>query len=284
MTTEYRKRPGLNYSLLAQFYRSQDHALLEPEPKSYFEYGHALELALQDVAQDTRLYHERFFNSDCPGSLPDKIVAWIKSGDDLTEKYTYNKNGDLNKKYSRIHGLLDECQKHPGKMPMCRDDQDLVGRMLNSVLKMEIEGVPFKEVLPDCMFQVPLYWEMQGIEKKALVDIIYQTADQTYLWDLKTAATVGHFRKMLRQRYWIQHCHYTEGARKFFKGVRSMSFIVASKSEDELFQAGEHEIDPTNKNELYDKYLSLVIRYNHWVEDGKPSKGWRDKEILIVYT
>ena len=284
MTTEYRKKPGLNYSRLAQFYRNQDHALLEPEPKSYFEHGHALELALQDVAQDTRLYHERFFNSDCPGSLPDKIVAWIKSGDDLTEKYTYNKNGDLNKKYSRIHGLLDECQKHPGKMPMCRDDQDLVGRMLNSVLKMEIEGVPFKEVLPDCMFQVPLYWTMQGVEKKALLDIVYQTADQTYLWDLKTTANHRQFRSMFFNRYWIQYVHYTEGARKYFAGVRPMNFIVASKAEDDLFYAKEYERDVGGNGEKfnahYEDYLDVVKNYVRWDEAGKPLKGFMDKEII----
>ena len=283
MPTDYRDKPGVNYSALADFYRSQDHALIPTEPKSYFEIGTALETALQDRAQGTSLYFDRYFNSDSPGSIPEKIVQWIDSGEDLNTKYVFNKDGSKSKKYSRVHQWLDECLRHPGKIPMGVEQQDMIGRMLNSIMAMEIEGVPFAEVLPDCMFQVPLYWEMRGIKKKALLDIVFQTSDLTYIWDLKSAANLAGFRRMLRQKYWIQHCHYTEGAQQFFKGVRPMNFIVASKAEDELFQAGEVEVDQTNHMELYDKYWTLVILYKEWIEAGKPAKGWREKETVTIY-
>jgi len=284
MTEEYFKKTGLNYSTLADFHRSQDHALKPHEPKSYFEIGTALETTLQDVAQGTSLYFDRYFNSDSPGSIPEKIVGWIDAGEDLTEKYQYNKDGSKSKKYSRIHSWLDDCLKHPGKIPMGVADQDLIGRMLNSLLKLEIEGVPFAEVLPDCMFQVPLYWTMQGVEKKALLDIVYQTADQTYIWDLKTTANFKQFKSMFFNRYWVQFVHYTEGARMFFQGVRPMNFIVASKAEDDLFYAKEYERDVGGDGEKfnahYEDYQELVKNYVKWVEAGKPIKGFMDKEII----
>jgi len=284
----YRDRPGLNYSTLARFYQGPDFALLDVEPKSYFEIGNSLELALQDRAQGTDTWHDRFFEAESAGTIPEKLVKWIEDDEDLTTKYTFNKDGETrNKKYSRIHDWLDECIAHPGKIPMGKTEQDMVGRMLRSILAMEIEGVPFTDVLPDCMFQVPLYWESRGIQKKALLDIVYQTEDLTYIWDLKSAANFSMFKRMLRQKYWIQYIHYTEGAARYFKGVRPMNFLVASKSTEDLNHAMEVEVDRglemENFYDLQQEYENLTTEYLAWVDGGKKPKGYRDKETVFIY-
>ena len=72
---EYRAWPAINYSALADFSESQDHALLVREPKSYFEEGTAFELLIEDMATGSKKFDERFFIADAPGQMPDDLAV-----------------------------------------------------------------------------------------------------------------------------------------------------------------------------------------------------------------
>lgn len=285
---EYRAWPAINYSSLADFKESPDHALMEKPAKSYFEEGTAFELLIEDRAKGSDKFGARFFVANAPGSMPEDLAGWIESGEDLETKYRRNKDGTLNKGSARIHLWLDECQKNPGKMPVGKDRKEMLDKMVDNFLLMQpfadvgTEN-PLSEILPVADFQVPIVWYVGQMRKKALVDCMIVTQKTVYAFDIKTSADIDRFVWMLKSKYWIQEAHYSAGLGQIFPDKNIVwRFLVASKAAPYISQP--FCVDPFSMSDNGKQaYYDLCTRYYAWVEDGKPPRGWKDLKSVIVY-
>ena len=300
---EYRAWNALNYSSMADYNESQDHALMVKAAKSYFEFGTAFELLVEDMAKGSKKFNERFFVADAPGAMPDDknpLAKWIDGGEDLSSKYKWNqpdkKTGEvrLSKQSARLHTWLDECQQHPGMMPKGVDEMALLKKMVDNLMKMQPfadelsrqQGVyteaPLSEILPLANFQVPIIWYVGKLRKKALLDLIVETESTVYVFDIKTTAELKRFIRMLMDRYWIQELHYTAGLRSIFKGKEIVwRFLVSSKAEPWLSRP--YCVDPMRMDDCSGRYNDLCTEYQAWVEDGKPPKGWLSLEKVGIW-
>ncbi len=284
---EYRKWPAISYSSLADFYESQDHALMEKPAKSYFEFGNAFELMIEDRAKGTKKFSERFFTCEASGEMPKDLAGWIESGEDLNTKYKLNKDGGRRGGSERIHNWLDECQANKGMMPMGTEQLETLSKMVDNFMLMQ----PFAdigntstmaEILPVAEFQVPLVWYVGKMRKKALVDCLIETNTRVYIFDIKTAANIIKFKKMLRDRYWLQEVHYTSGAGWIFTGKEIVWLFLVSPKEAP-WVAQPFCIDKYSQDAVYDEYSELCQDYQKWVDDGRPPKGWKNLESVRVF-
>ena len=282
---EYRALSAINYSALADFSESQDHALLVKPAKSYFEFGTAFELLIEDAVKGTDKFAKRFFLADAPGTMPDDLAGWIDSGEDLKTKIEYKLGGGRKKKSK--HKWIDECLKNPGMMPMGTDQMEMLSQMVKNFLVMKpLEDIGVEEtleqILPIAHFQVPVFWYVGKMKKKALIDCMVETDTAVYVFDIKTTADMKRFQWMLKDRYWIQEVHYSSGLGRIFPGKDvHWRFIVSSKAEPWLSQT--FCIDQTSVDDAWFEYQELCERYQDWLDDGRPAKGWKGLETVKVW-
>lgn len=299
----YRSWNAINYSSLSRFSESQDHCLMEVPAKSYFEFGSAFELLVEDRAKGTAKFAERFFECGAPGDMPDDLAGWIDRSEGLNEKYKWNKpdkkTGEirLNKKHERLHEWLDSCQQFPGMMPMGKDQMEMLGKMVDNFMLMQPfadqgQEITLAEILPKCDFQIPIIWYVprsfdgrkagKPMRKKALLDVMFETDETVYIWDIKTAADIKRFEWMLKDKYWIQQIHYTVGIRSIFPGKKIVwQFLVSSKQAPYLSQP--FCLDDRSVNDAVDVYKALCLNFAEWVDEGRPAKGWLPLETVQVY-
>ena len=307
---DYRALPAINYSSLAAFNESQDHALMEVAPKSHFEFGNAFELVIEDRVKGTKKFGERFFTCEAPGEMPTDLAEWIESDVDLETKYRRKQDGGLHGGSQRLHDWLDECRAHPGAMPMGTDQLETLSIMADNFLKMQ----PFAdignestlaEILPLASFQVPIVWYTgkpfdgttaapgYSMRLKALLDCLIITESTVYIFDIKTAADMKRFFWMMRDKYWIQEVHYTVGAGHLFTGKNIVwLFLVSSKAAhyisqpyciDPAGQVSSEYVDPSRYGNVLDKYSDLCDKYQAWMDEGRPPKGWKELEKIRIY-
>ena len=284
---EYREAPGLNYSLLADFADSPDKALMEREPKSYFEVGKIFETLFQDEIQGTNRFSETYFVADLSGTIPEKIVKWLDEGSDLESCYVYNKDGvTKSKTYKNVHAWLDACLEFPGKRPVSQDMMAQAKAMVANMCKVELFGIPLVTILRSAQFQVPIFWQSNGIQKKALLDIVadveMEGVKSKMVFDLKSSADLPKFKSMMRSRYFWQDAHYLEGAYHNFGSVYpNMIFLAASKAEPWIAQPFEMAED--SRNHVQNKYDHLCEEFQKWDATGRPKKGWKPMEEIKIY-
>lgn len=284
----YRVHPGLNYSSLADFYESPDHALMVRTEKAYFEVGNLFETLLFDAVTGQRTFADRFFVGR-DTTPPDKILQWLAAGENLEDQYTYNKDGSKSKKCANLHAWIDACLENPGKTPISQADFDMCRRLVDNMLKIEDPTIgPLKDILAACNWQVPMYWE-DG-QKKALADCLLSVGGETWVFDIKTTASFGHFVGMMRGRYWLQDIHYTEGAETVYGGCKTpMIFLVAEKKEPFLCQMftamplEPSEIDLEYRRKAIGLYQDTVERYREWNSGGRNPVGWKPMEVVKLY-
>jgi hypothetical protein len=274
---EYRKYNALNYSKLADFYQSPDHALLPRKSKSYFEIGHAFEMALIDAVKGTDTFHSRFFNCSAPGTMPEKLSSWIENGDDLAQYIQYKQNGDRSNTYKRLHAWIDECIEQPGLMPMSMSDLTMITAMVDNMLKAKIDGVPTPDIIGAAETQKAVTWNSGGIEKKALYDLAV-IGPSNHIMDIKSSANFSQFMQMLRRKYFIQAIHYQEGIEQTEGQCSDMFFMVAIKEPPYLTHIVKiHQESIVAANAIY---VDLCDRYVEW--DRKPV-GWRDEGSVKLF-
>lgn len=290
----YRSWPAINYSSLSKFNESQDHALMEVPAKSYFEFGTALELLVEDRAKKTKHFDDKFFIADAPGAMPDDLAGWIEGKEDLELKYRRKKDGTLNMQSEKRHLWLDECLKHPGAMPKGVDEMKMLDTMVENFMLMQPfademsrdQGVyselTLSEILPNCEFQVPIIWYVGKIRKKALIDCLLETNERIYAFDIKTAATIKQFLRNLRDGYWIQEAHYTRGLGNIFNKEIVWRFLVSPKDAPHVAQPFITD-QYTMAEYAIEKYYELCTDYQAWVEAGRPPKGWKELESVKVF-
>jgi hypothetical protein len=266
----YRQATGINYSALADFSQSQDHALLKKDDKAAFQLGHAFESILRGD------FEKNYAVSDF--NIPDEIYAAVKKNENLDDYEILTKSGERHKKYASRHAAIDFFKSHPGKKIISEVDRNILRIMAKNLLKAEYRGVKIKDILSRAKWNTPIFWD----DKKAELDCYIELRDEILLFDIKTAASFGQFRQMLKSRYWIQDHHYSEGCEEYFgKQCKKMVFFVATKERPYLAQA--ISIDDESREYGRMKYLELCERYRDWVADGKPEKGWLEAEEVKVF-
>lgn len=291
---KYRQADGLNYSLLADFSDSPDRALMPREPKGYFEMGDIFETVFQDEIQGTNLFAETYFVAELRGSIPDKICKWLDDPECeidpfvfLSSNFKYNKDGVTRSGTQKnVHAWLDACIEFPGKRPVSQTMMAEIKAMVANMLKMEIMGAPLVDILQNAQFQIPLFWEQDGIKKKSLADIIAQVTingqPTMICFDLKTAVDLPKFRRMFQSRYYLQDLHYVSIAKDNYENVYpNMIFLVASKSEPFIAQA--FEMESKSREYCQDKYDQLCDDFVVWDRAGRPPVGWKPLETVKIY-
>ena len=259
---EYRQHPAMNFSSLAQFNKSPDHALIKMEYKSYFEYGKQFETLLQDAVKATDDFEQRFYPTNLSNKMPDELVGWIDKKEDLEDKYEYTKAGKLSGTYKGRHAYLDEALKHPGKIPVSGPDSEMLKRHVENMLKMNYMGTSVESLLSRAEWQVPIIFEdYDTYEKKALLDC---KVDDLVI-DIKTTASFQKFGYRLRDDYWIQQIFYSRAAK-----AKDFVFFVASKEEPCLCAPFKLEA----YDGLDDQFDKLCEAYSEWVDEGKHGRGY----------
>jgi len=280
MTEEqYRKERGINYSELSRFNESQDHALLPFKHKSYFEIGKMFETMLQDACIGTEDFADKYFLCEISAKMPDDLISLIDSGINLEAEIRYNKDGETRSgTHKTRHAFIDACLEHkPGLYPVPVFMNDILLKLVENMLKMEVLGTTVFEILSKSQWQVPVFWEKDGIYKKALFDCVYPFEDSTYVFDVKTAANQIQFNQMAQKKYWVQKFHYTEGAEAEWGNVQCFTFLNAYKEAPYL-------CEPVNlEGDMGFEYDTLCRDYVNWLKAGKPAKGYLPERKVYLY-
>jgi len=281
---EYREDKGINFSKLAAFWHeglySPDHALMTVEHKSYFEYGKAFESLLQDTLKGTTEFADQFFVTGVQGNVPDQLVGWIQNGVDLKTKIKYNKpkkDGTVERsgQHKTLHAFIDECLENPGKIPLSVEQAEMLNMHVERMCDMQFMGQKAGDILRKGEWQVGNKWtdDYDGLEKKALLDVLVDLGGLYMPIDLKTTANFNKFKWMLRDRYIFQDLHYVEGIEHLFGPSMKMIFFVASKEPPHLCTAwaSDFGFEDQLREKPLNEYRELCARYAMW--DGAP-RGW----------
>lgn len=277
----YREAPGVNYSALSDFNKGPDYCLMEKESKSYFEFGKAFELLLFDKVKNTAELYERFFTFEHNSSMPEILPQWIEAKEDLTKKYKLNKDGSKNKTAKNLHTWLDVCLVNPGKIPISTAEYDALNFMADNMLKMVVYGQTLEDLLKEAVFNVPIFWIEDGVEKKALLDCAVMTENAVYPFDFKTTADLGRFIWSVKNYYWIQAIHYEKGVTAKMAPSNPMVFLAASKQPPYLAQP--FMLDEWSRKYANLAYLKLVNDFTAWVEAGRRPVGFKPMKKVKVY-
>ena len=285
---EYRDYPAINFSNLAAYYNagvySPDHALMTVDFKSYFEYGKMFETKLQDKVKGTNEFEKRFFKSTASGKMPDDLIRWIDEGEDLESHIKLKKDGTRNMQSKTLHAFIDEAMENPGKIPVSIQDWDMLERHTERMLKMQYFDVSVEDILAAGQWQVLITWKDDDLPKKALVDCLVDLGGEYLPVDIKTAAGFQKFGYMLRDRYWIQDIHYTEGVNSVYGKSMQMVFFVASKEAPCLCQPWTVDYsDPGSRAIAIEEYKGLCNSYHQWAEAGRFPKGWLPLNAIKHY-
>lgn len=266
---DYRKAKGINYSSMSQFWISQDHALLPFKHKSYFEIGKMFETLLQDSCIGTTDFESKYFICEVAGKMPDDLISLIESGADLEQEFVLTLKGERNKARKVKHAYLDACLEHKkGLFPVPMWMNDMLLKLVDNMLKMELLGATVFDILSKAEWQVPIFWEKNGIKKKALLDCVLPMEDATFVFDVKTAQNEFQFSQMAQKKYWVQRDHYTEGCNEVYGNVECFTFLNAYKEKPYLCEPVNIEGD---RGFEYDK---LCRDFVQWLKDGRPAKGF----------
>ena len=266
----YRNKSGINYSSLADFNQSQDHALMQKPDRASFQFGHAFESVLRGD------FEKKYVTAEF--KIPDDVYAAVKNGDDIESMIRYTKDGNRHQGSKNKHAAIDFFLAHPGKKIIPEVDRNIMRIMAKNLMKAEYQGVTVNRLLSACKWNTPIFWD----DKKAELDCYVEMEDEVLLLDIKTAASFGQFRQMLKSRYWIQDQHYSEGCEEHFgKQCKKMVFLVATKEKPYLAQC----VTVNDESREYGRiaYLELCDKYRDWVAEGKPEKGWLEAEDVKVF-
>jgi len=277
-------------SSLSKFIDLPDMEKIPITSKSYFDTGHAFEMIVEDRATGTDKFNEAFFISELEKEPPDELSEWLREKVDLTEMYKYKKDGSLHATYKNRHAWLDECQKpeNVGKRPISTTNYNNLLIMVDNFFKMEIvvyeNSYRIADLLPKAKYQVPILWNDEyGNEKLALIDVLVNINGQMVLLDIKTSANEKQFKNKYKEIYWLQNCHYIEGATSVFDNVyQKMIFIVAYKAAP--FYSRAYEADNEETSMLDEAYSLCCYHRKQWLKAGKPSIGWKKQAQLKVYS
>jgi len=291
---EYFSHPGLNSTLLGKFADDPLVAVAKTSPKTYFEAGKAMERVFQDRLTGSKLFPEKFFICE-DIKIPESFIDVYKSSDPLTSHFTYTKKGEFSKTKESLHDVIFQCltdELYFGgvkRYPITLSDYLSMQISIDRLLSMEIElfdneFYKLSELINDrTLWQHPVYWQSNGIKKKALYDMVVFFERKGEAWicplDLKYVVSLSGMHqsfKNTRSRYILQGFHYFEGldyVEEFeeFNKYPQMIFIVATKTDP--FFVAPFMVSDYSLEDCYSEYTKLAHECDQWIKNGKPVSG-----------
>jgi hypothetical protein len=255
------------------------------------EGGKCFEGMLRDRFDKSYSLSAHYYETD--DNLPKRVTDMILSGatDDLSDLVRYKKDGEV---YSADENLLEQIQKYQkmkGAFPILNSDWQLFEKLVQRMLELEVMNLKVKDFLDCALFDVCYVWDVSGIRKKCIFDIlsvVEQDGQKVVVgFDLKLSRSVSGFAQDYRTRYWIQERHYSEAIGQYAKELGPdvadipMLIFLAGYKDIEVVQ--EVSIDLDNLDLATDKYQELCYEYDQWATEGKPVSGHLDKKFLRIY-
>jgi hypothetical protein len=248
---------GLNPKLYQQQTKEAD---LYFEEKKHFIIGSAVDCLL---TRGATAFNEEYHISDIENKPSDTIKSIVNQVFDIVKENRFDSNDDIGMIQNYLVVILECCNTHDYNRTW-KDDtkvakvceaweywEDLKKALGKTVLSVEESGVIYNVVMSlksneatkdyfeentneTKLFQVPLYFEYNGVNCKALLDlVIFNHHNKTIQpIDIKTIGDhCLNFPKSVRQRrYDIQAAFYTAGLQKRYPEceILPFKFIVES--------------------------------------------------------
>ena len=283
---EYSKLDGLTASTIEDYAEWNANP---PPPKGdqpYFHFGNRFEEVVRmRYDSDYRpVYGVMPEGPDVPDDWQETLDM-LRDNHPISSLYTYTTKGELHKGKKKRHYWLDQITEGlvDFERPMVSfEDQQTIDIMMDKLIKMPVQSVSdirVDELLRDSWWSVPITWDLNGIKKKALIDVIgkININGKMYLvpFDLKTTATEKNFHSLLRRRYQYQERHYSEGMIEFEKGLPkkyevfpALVFLVATKTGTCLPFSPPKELDQRELDRSTDGYNQMAFECHEWIEGG----------------
>jgi len=242
----------------------------------------------EDVLLSTIGQHKQFnkryylYDGNFPKETPE-IYNQIKNHDFMMENHIrYTKSGDIYKSDLIKFNLLTHMAEYFPRYPVSIQDYNNLKQMANNLLELEIsifdEKIPIVNLLQsdNAQFQVPLYWENNGIEKKALLDFMtiikIDGKDFAIAIDFKTVGNIFGWQYELKKTYYLQDRHYIEGLKFCYPKLEVypiMPFACVQNQAPFLVQENKLDYDENILLTADLAYISALTRWEQWQDNGR---------------
>lgn len=292
------------------------------EEKEYFVLGSAIDTYLTNTLEFNDKYYISLLESK-PSDVVKSIIQEVYSNaEDKTidlnfysdliynscESHNYYKNLKAETRINKIienSNYWDELVKSEGKTILSQEESLLISRVSSKILDNQYTYKYFKDRDDSevtILKQLPIGFKIEGIECKALLDIVYidHTNKTITPLDLKTMSgpVINFYKSVRKSAYHIQAAWYTEAINQWKEEnyrdyvVENFKFIVVSTTEDSepviytcdksllllgkygrpcIYLQGEDYI----KNAIYYErlqpikgYINLINDYIYYMENG----------------
>lgn len=266
---EYYQHPSVSQSELKliglnpKLYQQIKEPDLYFEEKKHFVIGSAVDCLL---TRGARVFNEEYHVSDLENKPSDTVKSIINQVFDIVKESLFSSNDSIGTIQNYPSVILDCCNTHEyynnlkdntriakvcesweywedlkealGKTVLSVEESAVIYNTVKSLNSNEVTGSYLKENTHETkLFQVPLHFEYNGINCKALLDlVIFNHHNKTIQpIDIKTIGdSCLNFPKSLRQRrYDIQAAFYTAGLQARYPEceILPFKFIVESTTE-----------------------------------------------------
>lgn len=245
---EYFASAGLNNSFLKIFdTRSPAHAFIEPEPTARMALG--------------SFYHCILLE---PEKFNDEFV--IAPPECLNRK---------NKPYPEFaKSIID---KEIALVSELENAEKIKNNLLNHEL---FEGIKLNDIYDKCQKEIAVFWEAETldgekVQKKAKLDILFETENNVFIFDLKTMTNCLDFEKKVFDntlQYYRQAAWYSEGIRQLTG--KETTFIFLTFEDKEPFGVMAYNLNLEYMAYAQMKNDKAVDKFLEWQKAGP------DKTIL----
>jgi len=206
------------------------------EEKKHFTIGSAVDCLLtQSNEEFRRQYHvtelenkptdimmsiiNRVFDSLPPGRYhPITSIEYKQAIIDSIHEHDYRRTWSDDVRYSKVcehYEYWDELRNSQGKIILSNDEYSIISQIVMSLRTSEYTSEYFQEGNDiEVMYQVPIYWEYDGVRCKALLDMVRidHKAKTIQPIDIKTLGdyTINFPKSVRQRRYDIQAAFYSE--------------------------------------------------------------------------
>jgi len=256
---EYRERRGLNSGSLMRWVEHgtmMDEVPVEHKP--IFDNGHYLEALIDGSARD------RF-------AFAPKIDRRTKAGK------------------AEYAAFLKESE---GKVVIAEEDAEVCRKLADSAMLVRpFEGIDtirardqlltVSDLMPHLSSQLPIYWEHEGIKKKALADAFAYLGGLNIILDWKWTGNLNTFLSGLRYNKWLQAEHYSEGASVRYDDQTLFVYIVCEAKPPYVARAVT--LDPGTAGLRRAEYLDICEEYARWNRKGRKPTGYGEPKTVKIW-
>lgn len=220
------------------------------------------------------------FNIEDIGLITDVMYRPIIS--QCCERHNYQPRYNEATKVNKIcehYEYWEDLKAAYGKIILSAKESDLIAEIIMSLRTNEATAVYFNAEKIE--YQVPIYFEYEGVPCKALLDMIVidEEAKTVQPIDIKTMGdyTIKFPKSLRMRRYDIQAAFYTEALKSYLPGYEILPFKFIVES---TIAPGEPLVFTVHPSLLYiGKYGRPETFINHHIYSNNSSYGVRQEEI-----